>query len=516
VTRRRWLGAAILAFWVGLLGWQARREYLQPELTRLARATLTLAPGTHFYSVGMGGQAVGVASSRLDTVPEGFLLEDQMNLELGAMGQPGGASLRTTVVLSPTLAMTEFSYSLATDAGLFLAEGQVVGDSLILVSLESGGGVEELRFRVAEAPLSASALPIRLAKGGELRVGRSLRFSIFDPSTVSLRTVEIEVLGHESRLLPDSAVVDPGTGRWIASEGSPIPVWHVRETLGGVSVESWIDEDGRVVSSTSPIGFGLQRTPYELALQEREDTRLAITRGQPQTDVILATAIASNRDLGRPERHTELRFVLSGADLAGFDLDGGRQELRGDTLVIRREGWEDIEPGYSLPYPRMDLAGTLEPEPLIQSGDPRIREEARRVAGIGPQGRGDPRVVAARLTQGVFEMLEKEISFSLPSATRVLDTRRGDCNEHTVLFVAMARSVGLPARVAVGLVYLEGLFLYHAWPEVWLGEWVAVDPTFGQFPADAAHLRFVTGGIAQQVEIARLIGNLRIQVLDSE
>jgi hypothetical protein len=56
-------------------------------------------------------------------------------------------------------------------------------------------------------------------------------------------------------------------------------------------------------------------------------------------------------------------------------------------------------------------------------------------------------------------------------------------------------------------------FFYHAWPEVWLGEWVAVDPTFGQYPADAAHLRFIVGGLAQQVEIIRLIGNLNIDVI---
>ena len=35
----------------------------------------------------------------------------------------------------------------------------------------------------------------------------------------------------------------------------------------------------------------------------------------------------------------------------------------------------------------------------------------------------------------------------------------------------------------------------------------------GQFPADAAHLRFVVGGLAQQADLLRLIGNLNIEVL---
>lgn len=122
--------------------------------------------------------------------------------------------------------------------------------------------------------------------------------------------------------------------------------------------------------------------------------------------------------------------------------------------------------------------------------------------------------MATHLTTVVHEMLDKQVTFSIPSAVQVLEARQGDCNEHTVLYVALARALGLPARTAVGLVYVNGGFFYHAWPEVWLGEWVAVDPTFGQYPADAAHLRFVVGGLAQQVEIVRLIGRLDIEILE--
>ena len=42
-----------------------------------------------------------------------------------------------------------------------------------------------------------------------------------------------------------------------------------------------------------------------------------------------------------------------------------------------------------------------------------------------------------------------------------------------------------------------------------------MDPTFGDAPADAAHLRFVIGGLAQQVDIVRLIGRLQIEVLET-
>jgi transglutaminase-like putative cysteine protease len=201
--------------------------------------------------------------------------------------------------------------------------------------------------------------------------------------------------------------------------------------------------------------------------------------------------------------------------LAGFQLDGGRQTLRGDTLIVRRENWDALSPGYDLPYRFMDLREALEPEPLIQSDNERIIRRAREITARRTQWSQNPKDVARQLTTSVYAMIDKQITFSVPNAVQVLETLRGDCNEHTVLYVAFARALGLPARTAVGLVYLNGSFFYHAWPEVWLGEWVAVDPTFGQYPADASHIRFVIGGLAQQVEIVRLIGNLDIDVIGS-
>jgi transglutaminase-like putative cysteine protease len=153
----------------------------------------------------------------------------------------------------------------------------------------------------------------------------------------------------------------------------------------------------------------------------------------------------------------------------------------------------------------------LRAEPLIQSDDPRIQAQARQITG----GTRDPHRVVEQLNDWVYDHLDKQITISVPSAVEVLETKRGDCNEHTILFVAMARAMGIPARTAAGLAYVNGSFYYHAWPEVYLGDWVAVDPTFGQFPADAAHLRFTVGGLARQVELIRLIGRLDLDIIGS-
>jgi transglutaminase-like putative cysteine protease len=139
------------------------------------------------------------------------------------------------------------------------------------------------------------------------------------------------------------------------------------------------------------------------------------------------------------------------------------------------------------------------------------------------QGVTGNRERAERLTRYVNTLLEKKPTVSLPSAREVLRTKVGDCNEHTALHVAMARSLGIPARVAVGLVYVlgaQGAFYYHAWPEVYIDEgngrglWLPVDPTLNEFTADATHVRLARGGLDKQATIVPLVGRLQMTILE--
>jgi transglutaminase-like putative cysteine protease len=218
--------------------------------------------------------------------------------------------------------------------------------------------------------------------------------------------------------------------------------------------------------------------------------------------------------IDEPRDVRRLRFRLAGADLSHPDLQGVGQSIAGDVVDIVDA--RSLVPG----VPDADAARHARPEPLIESDAPEIRAEAEAaVAGVT----GD-RAKAERLTRHVNAILEKKPTVSLPSAREVLRTRVGDCNEHTALYVAMARALGIPARIAVGLAYVRGIqgaFYYHAWPEVYLEEhgrglWLPVDPTFNQFPADATHVRLARGGLDQQAAILPMIGRLRMDVLDVE
>jgi transglutaminase-like putative cysteine protease len=255
----------------------------------------------------------------------------------------------------------------------------------------------------------------------------------------------------------------------------------------------------------------MERTEYEIAYQNfrhRDISRLVRSSVEPGPGAIIArTALAAG--VVPTGRRTEYRAVLRGADFAALDLTGGRQQRAGDTLIVRQETGTALAAAYPLPARDSSLAPWLEAQPLIQSADPRVRTVAHDILG----DESDPARAAERLTHWVAGHLRKEATGGLPNAVRVLNQRRGDCNDFTVLYVALARAAGLPARPVAGLLEVGGRFYYHAWPEVYLGDWVAVDPLLDQFPADAAHLRFLAGGLARHTQLIRFIGRLKIEAL---
>jgi transglutaminase-like putative cysteine protease len=355
-----------------------------------------------------------------------------------------------------------------------------------------------------------AVVPLHLAFGGDLEVGQVYSLAMFDPMLLETRQVGVTVTAESSLVVVDSAAPNQDSTMWVAARWDTIHAWRVTQTVGGLELDAWIDDMGQVVRATTPVGFTMERTAFEIAYENYRTAGGVQPGALDSSDIIHRTAIAANVPL-KTESLDELRVRLHGVDLAGFDLSGGRQTLTGDTLVIRRESPESLKPGYRLPAFGAEVREYLRSEPLVQSTDPRIQAQARQIVGRTR----NPARAAELINRWVYEALDKQVTVSVPSAVDVLETRRGDCNEHTVLYAALARAVGLPARTAAGLVYLDGRFYYHAWPEVYLGRWVAVDPTFGQYPADAAHLRFTIGGLARQVELIRLIGQLQLEVVEA-
>jgi transglutaminase-like putative cysteine protease len=502
--KRAAIGGLVIAAWAVGLALLVRREYFRPGLERLAEGASRVSPGAVFYGVMQGERQVGFASSTIDTAEGAIIVTDYLVADLPVGGQARRTTARTNVRLSRALRMRTFDFSLDGEGTPIRANGRVDGDTVLALAIRAGTErVDTQRVALTGPVFLPTLVPLAAAMMSKPRVGEHYVIPVFDPATLGPRDVRVDVRAESSVVLHDSSAYDAATARWRGVQPDTIRAWRLAADSGR-GFSGWIDEQGRVVA-TSQLGFELRRLPYEVAFENwrTDPSRVAVTNEQ---DILETTAIASNKRMST--RIDALRVRLSGVALGGFDLAGERQRLVGDTLIVVPQPDSSLAPRPRRRFPP-DQQATWSPEPLIQSKDSAIVNLARRIRG----DERDPVEITRRINQWVHDSIADRITFGVPSALQVLRTRVGDCNEHTQLFVALARASAIPARVAAGLAYVDGKFYYHAWPEVLLREWVPVDPTFGQFPADAAHLRFVIGGIARQTELLRLMGNLKIDVL---
>ena len=502
----------ILAAWAASLGWLVKREYFQSTGARLAEAALAVSPGALFYRLSVGARQLGYSSTTVDTLADTIRVVDVLVIDVPALGRLQRTEGRSVATLDRTLHLRGVTAEVDGADGQVTLSATVSADNVLHVTITAGGDSQTTRVPIARPVALPSLLPLRLAFGGELRQGRDVTAWLLDPFTISERNVAARITAESTLVVADSADYDSTMMAWVPVRFDTVRAFRLDAAAtgsgGGGGRLTWIDPQGRVVRATAPLGFSMERTAFELAYENfrnRDTLRLLRSTAAPAPgEVVAATAIAAGLRPGSTPLE-RLRVRLGGA-LDGLDLTGGRQRLAGDTLIVEREGGTQLAAHYRLPAARPSLQEFLLPQPLIESGDLRIQAQARLIVGTDR----NPARVAQRLAHWTATEVAGGVAAS-PSAVQVLAHRRGDCNEHTVLFVALARALGLPARPVAGLLYLRGRFYYHAWAEVYLDEWVAVDPTFDQFPADAAHLRFVVGGLARQLELVQLLGSLTLE-----
>ena len=480
----------ILVAWVAVMALLLRRSYLEASSASLATDLARYGSAAVWRGIYYRGEKIGFTVSQ--TLPEGdgFELQEDGRLQMALLGATTAATIRTDAHVDRAFALRAFEFSLDPGTGKVEVRGRIDRRRLSLeVRTPSGARTEERLLD--EPPALSQNLSRRLADGG-LATGARHQWTMFDPATLRNSPV----------------VVDVGRRELVRGAGvAPIPAFRVEMTFAGLRTTSWVTDTGEVVREESPLGLITIR-------ESPQSARTMAVSNRIREDLLQTAAVVPRMStrIDEPRDVRRLRLRVRGLEAAAFprgDLDGGAQRTDGDVVELidpRQMTAERADP---------DVARYLAAEPFIESDAPEIRAEAdAAVRGI----EGD-RARAERLTRYVNALLDKKPTVSLPSAREVLRTKVGDCNEHTALYVAMARAVGLPARIAVGLVFVHGAFYYHAWPEVYVdraagrGLWLPVDPTLNQFPADATHLRLTRGGLDKQAAILPLIGHLAIDVV---
>ncbi|MBN1918344.1 MAG: transglutaminase domain-containing protein [Verrucomicrobia bacterium] len=299
-------------------------------------------------------------------------------------------------------------------------------------------------------------------------------------------------------------------------------------TVKGVVEEQWAGVQQRVFVVTRP-HRDMART-----LRYLEDGTLIRAALSDVLEVRLEDEKEATRPPGRRELYEVRREVrVEGLDVKGAEIARLTLAIAGmpDGLLVerptqrvqRRENGALVvtltasampaEPAIS-DEDRAKLAEHLEATEEFQSDHRSVRRRARLIVDEGD----DPLERARAICRWVQRHVQASSRRNSRTALDVLRRLEGDCTEHTLLFVALCRAAGVPARQVDGYVYAgpaERTFGMHRWAQVYVGSWVDVDPTYGQVPADPTHIALDIEG-AKWHALVKAFDTLRIEVIDVE
>lgn len=433
-----------------------------------------------WFGVYLGPDKIGHSVTMSRALPGGGRsVSNRSLMRISMMGAPQEVASALSYELDPACNLESFDFRIS-GAAEIRVRGRVGGRRLA-VEVETGGATQRQELALSGPVTLPEALEPLLA-GRSLRPGDRFDYSMFDPSSMSLKPASITVAAAESLRLPDRTV------------------WATRLEIefSGVASRSWVDSAGRTLREEGPLGLVLLAEPMDRAVRPSDG-------GQPLDLLASLSVPALGPGIGDPRSVSRAVFRPLDIEASSFDLKGGRQRLEAGLLEVAVEKLPNAGP---MPD---SLKKWLEATALIQSRDPTVKAAADSACG----GIADPWSRSVAICGWVFASLEKRMSVTLPSAVEVLASRRGDCNEHATLFCAMARASGIPARLCLGVVYMEGRFYYHAWDAVWCGSWVEVDPTFGQPLADASRIRLVSGDLSDQGRLLPAMGKLKVEIKEA-
>ena len=339
-----------------------------------------------------------------------------------------------------------------------------------------------------------------------VQVGDAHTLSVFNLDLMKPLKTDVKVLREEQ----------------IELDSKTEPVYVVSYTMdimGGLTTTQWLGHEGttyRMEVGLMGLNMVLAKTDMQTALGE-----------SGEVDVILNTKIFAQGGYPRPgARRFKARLRLTEGQLDKAVTIDHRQKLTVDSdpryglLEINVPAIDRTET-LNLPVQNQhkdeELAQFLKSTVYIQAEHPTIRAKAVEVI----DGEINAWKASEKLCRWVYENIrDKNLKIGFGSALQTLKSLEGDCTEHTVLMIAMARSVDIPARVCAGLVFQRDAFYYHFWPEVYVGEWVAMEPTLGQIQADANYIQLAGSELESDSMlefgegVMRTLNQLEIEVLE--
>ena len=327
-----------------------------------------------------------------------------------------------------------------------------------------------------------------ISAGGETRTMAvpSVDYTLADAMTQELWTKAGRVAGDTARIRGFSLSE-------LKADSSTFTVTAVKESLvAGVRTKFYdisVKTALRGMESTATIGAsgkpiaGKMGGVFEIRAELEEQAR----KTEKGADLFVFGIARIDRPIGDPAHVKKLVIEVEGEGLDKIP-EAPRQKVTraadGKTLTLNL----GADAGATYTASAAEAAEALEETVQLPTKLPRVVELAKQAVGDAKT----PQEKVERLVHFVSDYVKDVIVARHMSVSEIVTAKQGDCTEHSVLFAALARAAGVPARQVGGLMYMGDdvkAFGGHAWDEVVLdGKWVPVDPTWNQTTVDATHI----------------------------
>jgi hypothetical protein len=463
-----------------------------------------------YYAVFVDGTKVGHGIHSRVVTGERVTTTETADMTLNRMGKT--VLMKTKEICVETVKGEPISFTSEQDMGMVMmkTEGNIGKDGTVRTRTTGIGAVQENSLVWPKDAVMAEGLRlIELEK--KLKEGTSYDVNVFSPGIMAAVYSRVKVGAKQDvdllgRIVPltkvDTVMSMPGTGEIVSTD--------------------YMDGQLRALKSIMPMA-GMN---VEMLACTKE---FAMSNNQP-AEIINKMFLASPEPIEDAASAKSITYylkpIVQTTNLMIPSSDNQRaQKLEDGTVIVTVEP-VSMPTGGTFPYKGTDanIAEMMKPGRFVQSDDPNIIALAKQAVGDAK----DSAEAAKRIEEFVAKYV-KNISMSVgyASATEVAASRRGDCTEFAVLCAAMCRAAGIPAKVTVGVAYVNDFegktgFGGHAWTEAYIGDkWVGLDSAFkagalGKF--DAGHIALASGNgePANFFNMATTLGKFRIEKVTVE
>jgi transglutaminase-like putative cysteine protease len=474
-----------VVIWLTLLGILVKDRYFSRESLDSDAIRIKAVESDDWFVIRIRGAYSGFGRSRQYREGGDWIVRDELNLSLNIQGRVKPVRIVNESRVDERFRLISFTLKVSSGIISFEQKGHMEGRDLVLEPARTKGGGAK-RIKLYKSPRISRSLGLPLPLTG-LKVGDRFLLPVFDPLDGRKWDAEIQVLEQADLQI---------AGRRVAA-------WRVRALFRAMALTIWIDKDGRLLKGYLPLRITVVRSDKnEIRRLLRSDVEL------PEMTAMSAVPVEGRIPDPRGLKVLKLK-VERGADLQ-IPRYSDRQTYVDSVLTIRKE--KPPKANYSLPYKGETMERYLAASRFIAADAPTIVAKARAIVG----DEKDPVRAARLINEWVAGFLKKVPTPSVPDAVTILRTKQGDCNEHAVLAASLARAVGLPARIALGLVRMGDGFYYHAWVQYWDGKrWFTGDPLMNQLPADPTHVTLLVGDVDKHLNVLTFLGKLKFRVIEA-